>query len=98
MIMAYFILISLLLFSLWLFFIYSPRKSNLKTVVIYNSITIVIAVVLSVAYSLYLRASMINGSDFGWWPVLSFMFSLVITISILIVSGILRNLLIFRHK
>ncbi len=96
--MAYFILIPSLFLLLWLFFKLSPKKSNPKTVVKYNLFTIVIAVALSVAYSFYLRASMINGSDFGWWPVLSFIFSLVITIGTLIVSGILRNFLIFRQK
>lgn len=97
MILAYIVLIPLLIIMLWGFFKTSP-KINSNNIKIYNSVTIILAIALSIAYSLKLRSSMINGSDFGWWPVLSFMFSLAISIGIIFVSGIIRNLLIFRNK
>lgn len=97
MILAYIILIPLLIVLLWAFFKTSP-KANSKFIKIYNTCTIISAIVLSIIYSLKLRSSMIDGSDFGWWPVLSFLFSLAISIAVIFVSGILRNLLIFRNK
>ena len=98
MIMAYLVLIPILLLALWLFFKSSPKENNSKKILGYNLFTIFLAVALSVFYSLRLRASMIDGSDFGWWPVLSFLASLVIMTGVLILSGLLRNLLIFRGK
>jgi len=98
MILAYIILIPLLIASLWIFFKLSPKQINTHNVKMYNFGTIALAIVLSIAYILKLRASMINGSDFGWWPVLSFMFSLAISIGIIFISGIIRNFIIFRNK
>ena len=97
MILAYIVLIPLLIIMLWGFFKTSP-KINSNNIKIYNSVTIILAIALSIAYSLKLRSSMINGSDFSWWPVLSFMFSLAISIGTIFVSGIIRNLLIFKNK
>ena len=97
MILTYIVLIPLLIIMLWGFFKTSP-KINSNNIKIYNSVTIILAITLSIAYSLKLRSSMMNSTDFGWWPVLSFMFSLAISIGIIFVSGIIRNLLIFRNK
>ena len=97
MIVAFIVLIPLLIIMIWGFFRTSP-KINSNNIKIYNSVTIISAIALSIAYSLKLRFSMINSSDFGWWPVLSFMFSLSMSIGIIFVSGIIRNLLIFRNK
>jgi len=97
-IIAFLVLIPLLILSLWIFFKYSPKGINAQVILAYNLTTFVVGVVLSIIYSLYLRESMINGSDYGWWPVLSFIFSFVITIGTLFVSGILRNFIIFRNK
>jgi hypothetical protein len=98
MIIAYLILIPLLIFSLWLFFKYTPKTITTKKIKIYNYSTLALAVIASITYSLILRASMINGSDYGWWPVLAFIFSLVISIAIIFLSAIIRNLVIFRNS
>lgn len=98
MILAYLIFIPLFIFSLWAFFKSSPKQKHPYKIKIYNIGTIVVAICLCAGYSLKLRASMIDGSDFGWWPVLVFIFSLVISIGTFIVSGMLRNFIIFKNK
>ena len=98
MILAYLILIPLLTFSLWAFFKSSPKQINSNKIKIYNLGTIAVAISLCLSYAFKLRASMINGSDFGWWPVLTFIFSLVIIISTIFLSGILRNFVFFKNK
>jgi len=98
MLLFYIILIPLFIASLWLFFKTSPKQINSKSIKIYNLGAITLAIFLSFIYTFTLRASMINGSDFGWWPVLSFIFSLIISISVLFVAGIIRNFIIFRNK
>ena len=97
MILAYIVLIPLLIIILWGFFKTSPRI-NSNNIKIYNFATIILAIALSIAYSLKLKSSMIGSSDFGWWPVLSFIVSLAISIGIIFMSGIVRNLLIFKNK
>ena len=98
MLLAYFILIPLFIFSLWAFFKSSPKQIIPYKIKIYNFGTIAVAICLCASYALKLRASMINGSDFGWWPVLVFVFSLVISIGTIFVSGILRNFIFFENK
>jgi hypothetical protein len=98
MLIAYLILIPFLILSLWLFFKFTPKAINSKKVKVYNFCTLVLAVIASITYSLILRSSMINGSDYGWWPVLAFIFSLAISIAIIFLSAIIRNLIIFRSR
>jgi hypothetical protein len=96
MIIAYLVLIPLLLLSLWLFFKYTPKRADARKVKIYNNSTLALAVIVSFTLSLTLRASMIHGSDAGWWPVLAFVFSLMISIGIIVLSAIIRNFIVFR--
>lgn len=98
MILVYGLLIPLLIICLWIFFKSSPKQINPSKIKLYNFGTIILAIAVSVAYSLKLRTAMINDSDFPWWPVLSFMFSLLISVGIIFTLGILRNLLIFRNN
>ena len=98
MILAYIVLIPLLTFSLWAFFKSSPKRINSNKIKIYNLGTITVSMFLCLSYVFKLRASMINGSDFGWWPVLAFIFSLVIIIGTIFLSGILRNFVFFKNK
>jgi hypothetical protein len=98
MIIAYLVLIPLLLISLWLFFKYTPKRADARKVKLYNNSTLALAVIISVIQSLKLRASMIHGSDAGWWPVLAFVFSLMISIAIIILSAVIRNFIVFRDS
>lgn len=98
MIISCIVLIPLLITSLWVFFKNPPRNSDSKKVKIYNLSTIVVAIFLSIIFSLRVRASMINGNDAAWWPYIAFTFSPVVIIGTIFISGILRNFIIFRNK
>jgi len=91
MILAYLILIPLLFVSLWVFFKSSPKTK------IYNLVACLLAIVFSGGYSLKLRTVMINTIDFAWWPVLASIFSLFISISTLLVAGIIQNFILFKN-
>jgi len=96
MIFAFIILGLLLILTLWKFFTLSPKNANPKDVLRYNIVTVLIALGVSIGMTLQIRASMINGSDSGWWPILSFISSLILMIITFFILGILRNHLFFR--
>jgi hypothetical protein len=97
MIVAFIVLVPILVGMVWAFFRFSPDGDR-KRLGIYNFGTILLAMILSVAYTLKLRADMINTVDSAWWPVLALIFSLFISIGVIFVSWTIRNLLIFRNK
>jgi len=84
--------------SLLVFFKLSPQTADLQKVKRYNLLTIVMAILLSILFSLKVRASMIDGRDAAWWPILAVTFSPAVMIVTIFVSGILRNFIVFRNK
>jgi hypothetical protein len=98
MITTLIVLIPLLIISLLFFFKLPPKNIALKKIKMYNLSTIVVAILLSVAFSLRVRTIMINGSDAAWWPIIAFTLSLAVLAGTISISGILRNLIIFRDK
>lgn len=96
MVALYILLIPLFLVSLWIFFRFIPKIPKAIYVTMYNIATIVIMIVTCWAYGFYLYKDMSKGSDSGWWPVITFIFSLVISIIILSISFVFRNFVIFR--
>ncbi len=69
-----------------------------KKVKKYNLSTVVVAILLSIVFALRVRASMIQGSDAAWWPYIACIFSPAVMVGVIFISGILRNLIIFRNK
>lgn len=98
MLIAYLVLIPLLLILLWIFFKYTPKRADARKIKLYNYGTLALTVIVSVIHSLILRASMIDGSDYGWWPLLAFVFSLMISTGIIVLSAVIRNFIIFRNS
>ena len=98
MIITLIVLIPLLIFSLFVFFKLSPKNLDSKKIKIYNLSTIIVAILVSLVFVLRVRSSMIDGSDAVWWPIIAFTFSPVAIIGTFLVSGILRNFIIFRNK
>ncbi|MFC1709951.1 hypothetical protein ACFL2J_07855 [Candidatus Omnitrophota bacterium] len=98
MILCYVIFIPLLIISLLLFFKFSPKHIEPNKIKIYNFSTIAFTVVLCIVFSLKIKASMMDGSDVGWWPVLAFIFSLIVSIATIFVSGIIRNFIVFKKS
>ena len=98
MITALIVLIPLLMISLFFFFKLPPKCADPKKIKIYNLVTLAVAISLSVMFSLRVRVIMINGPDAAWWPLIAFTFSLAVLAGTISISGLLRNLLIFRNK
>ena len=95
---AYGIVIPIFLAAIGLFFWLSPKDAPRKKLAIFNGASIATAIMFSCGYVLYLQNAMANGSDYGWWPVLSFLSSMAITSMVLLVFGLARNLVVFRKK
>jgi len=97
MLVTYGTTIPLFIAVIWAFLHFSPKTHELAKVWLYNIATILFALSTSAAYVFYLKHSMETGSDFGWWPVVSLLSSLVLTSIIIGLSGLVRNFLVFRN-
>ena len=97
MLVTYGITIPLFLAVLWAFFRYSPKVNTPKKLRLFNIATILLAFIISAIYVIYLRHSMEGGSDYGWWPVLSLLSSLVISSLVIGLLGVARNYIVFRE-
>lgn len=91
------VLIPILAFSVWAFFWFTPSRSS-QRIAWYNAAVIVAGVSVCAAFSLWLRSQMIEGTDFGWWPVLAVLGSLVVFPTWLLFGGCLRNFVFFRQR
>jgi len=96
MLVSYGTTIPLLIAVLWAFFYFSPKSANKRKLITFNVSTLVLAITASLMLVLYLKHSMEGGSDFGWWPVVSFLNSLVLSSIIIGLLGIVRNFIVFR--
>jgi steroid 5-alpha reductase family enzyme len=92
------VLIPLLVICLILFLKLLPQNADMQKIKSYNLGTILVAILLSVIFAVRVRASMINGSDEAWWPVIGIIFAPVIMIETIFVSGLIRNFIVFRNK
>jgi len=98
MVLAYIVLIPLFFVLVWVFFRFSPRAARPGDVVLYNAATVLVAIICSGGYTTWLYAAMSKGSDSGWWPVIAFLASLVISTGVLWISALLRNFVIFGNR
>ena len=81
----------------WAYFRLSPKVAARQGLLLYNAGVFVLAGILCSALTVALYASMSGGPDQGWWPVLSLLGSLVIFVLCLLMGGLIRNFLVFRH-
>ena len=95
MVLAALVLFPLMGIVSWLFFRASPGTSN-KWVRIYNTFSFLLALGLIVFDAWTLRTTM--GADVGWWPVVASLRGISIWVGILIISGLVRNYLLFRSR
>ena len=98
MLVTYGIVIPIFLLVTVLFFWFSPNSALRKQVRLYNTISVLCAATISGGYVLYLKLAMEAGSDFGWWPVVSLLASMVISSFVLAVAGLVRNFIVFRRR
>ena len=96
MILALIILAPLVILALWQFIKLSPEGVEKRKVRFYNSVVLLVGVLLCGLLTLNVYENMAGGSDRAWWPVLSVLGSLVVFPVCLMVGGIIRNYLVFR--
>jgi len=98
MIVSLIILVPLLIVALVIFFRSSPKHATQKSVNLYNTIIIHLAVMVCGFHTYRTYSVMINTNDSGWWPILSIIGSLFFFSVILILGVLIRNFIIFRKK
>lgn len=96
MIVIYLLLLPLFILSTFLFFKLSPHSHRQNIVHLYNFVTLFIVVIVCFCWGIILRIDMSRGTDFGWWPVITFIYSLVIATVVFAISGAIRNFIIFK--
>ena len=96
MILALIVLLPILVLSLWWFYKLSPKDAEKRLVRLYNMAVLVAGVVICTGISLKLRGMLADSPDRAWWPVLSAIVSLLVLPLWIAVSGVVRNLLVFR--
>jgi len=98
MILALIVLIPFCIAALWAFFRFSPKETGSNKCTIFNSITIILAILVCALYSYRTYATMINTVDREWWSILSVLGSLFFFSIILVVAAVLRNFVFFRKR
>ena len=98
MLVAYGVIIPVFLLVVTFIFVLSPKHHAVRKVRLFNGISVICAAGLSSGYVLYLKHAMEGGSDYGWWPVLSFHGVMVISGVVLTVAGLVRNIIVFRSS
>ena len=89
-------LVPVLLITTWLFFRFSPRRSDPRPVFRYNIGVFVVGLMLCAGWTVWIRAQLVTGPDVAWWPVLAILGSLAVFPLILLAGALVRNVLIFR--
>ncbi len=96
MIVSLGILIPFLCFVLWLYFKFTPKHADKKSLRLYNLIVVLLALLSCFFVSLHFYTTTGQSVDSAWWPVLALMGSLFIFPIIVFIGGVIRNLIIFR--
>ena len=82
------------IFSLFLFIRRSPTTTRKRGLLLYNVAVILAAISWSCVDSWLLRSKM--GVDIGWWWVVAFIRGSSIIVTVLLIMGLTRNLLVFQ--
>lgn len=98
MIAALFLLLPLVALAVWLFFRLVPVHANRKALRWFNALSLAVAVLLAVAWSVRTYLVMSPTVDSAWWPVISMLGALVIVPVALALAAIARNFMVFRHR
>lgn len=81
----------------WAFFRFTPIHANRKAVLRFNLLSLTVALLLAVAWSVRTYLVMSPTVDSGWWPIISILGALLIVSLVLGLSAILRNFVLFRR-
>lgn len=98
MILTFIIVVPILGIMLWIFFRTSPATNNAQRLRLVNAFIVVLAILGSIAVTLWVRFSMAGTGDAPWWPVISFLYCAVLAPSVIVLGGLIRNFVIFRSR
>ena len=98
MILAMVLLISAFAVVLWAYFKYSPRAEDHESVVLFNTVTIILALAGAGGYAFYVYVSMSRGPDAHWWPYVAGVFSIAVVALVLGISAFVRRLIYSRRS
>jgi hypothetical protein len=96
MVLALLILLPAVVCAAWVFFKFSPANADRKAVVRFNVLTIIVPLLLALAWSVRTYLLMSPTVNSAWWTVISMLGALTIVPSVLGLAAVLRNLVLFR--
>jgi len=92
MTLALALLVPAFIVILWAYFKYSPRSEDHESVVMYNTISVILALAGAGGYVLYVYVTMARGPDAHWWPSVAGIFSIALIALVLGISAFVRKL------
>ncbi|MBI5910791.1 MAG: hypothetical protein HY848_12675 [Betaproteobacteria bacterium] len=98
MIVAFLILLPVVGVVGWAFFRFAPIHADRKAVLRFNLLSLTVALLLAVAWSVRTYLVMSPTVDSGWWPIISMLGALLIVPLVLGLAAILRNYVLFRRS
>lgn len=98
MILAMVFLVLALVVVLWAFFKYSPSAEEHESVVMFNTICIILALAGAGGYAFYVYVTMSRGPDAHWWPYVAGVFSVAGVALVLGISAFVRRMIYSSRK
>ena len=96
MILAMVLLVPAFIIVLWAFFKYSPNAEEHESVVMFNTISVILALAGAGGYAFYVYVTMARGPDAQWWPYVAGVFSIALVALVLGISAFVRRLIYAR--
>ena len=98
MIVAFLILLPVVGVVGWAFFRFTPLHADRKAVLRFNLLSLTVALLVAVTWSVRTYLVMSPTVDSGWWPIISILGALLIVPLVLGLAAILRNFVLFRRS
>jgi hypothetical protein len=92
------VLAPLAILAAWVFLRLSPAHGDGLTVRRFNVVSLLLVLLLVVAWAMRTRAAMAATPDAAWWPIVASFGALLIVPVALAVAGVVRNGLVFRSR
>jgi hypothetical protein len=98
MVLVLAVLVPAFIVVLWAFFKYSPRAEEHDSVVMFNTISIILALAGAGGYTFYVYVTMSRGPDAHWWPYVAGVFSITGVALVLGISAFVRRMIYSSRK
>ena len=98
MILALALLVPAFIVILWAYFKYSPSSEEHESVVMYNTISVILALAGAGGYVFYVYVTMARGPDAHWWPSVAGIFSIALVALVLGILAFVRKLVYSKTR